>query len=332
MTPRLALAAGRCVVAQMPRASCSACVEACPHAALAVMPGGVSLVPDRCSGCGHCVAACPQGALSLPHAPPAVEAEGEGVAHICCPRVPDVPAGASLCAQALSLGDLARLWLGGTRLLALRIGDCSSCPEAPAVAAGLAGRLAQLNALLAARNLAPLQARLVPARARAASRRAEPSPDRGRRALLGLFGDPALRSDPVAALRGLQLLPPPAGAAAVFARAPGIVAQRCSGCDACTRICPEKALIRVKDSGGEMRYTSAPAACTGCGLCRDICDEDAVELRKTSEALPDVALFSYTCRTCRAEAHHPSAAFAAEALCPACRISGHHRKTVLVLP
>lgn len=332
MKPGLTLAPGRCVVAQMPRASCAACAEACPHGALTALPGGISLSPGRCSGCGHCVAACPQDALSLPQLPAAVEAEAEGVAHVSCPRAPDPPEGARLCAQALSLRELARLWLGGTRILALRIGDCSGCPEAPGAEAGLTSRLAHLNALLAARELAPLEARLVPARARAAPRRGLSPPDRGRRALLGLAGGLSRRPDAAAALRGMQLLPAPAGARPCFAWAPGIVAERCSGCDACIRICPEGALIRVKDSTGEMRYTSAPAGCTGCGLCRDICDEDAVELRKTSETLPDVALFPYTCRSCRAEAHHPSAAFAAEALCPACRISGHHRKTVLVLP
>lgn len=327
MSAALALAPGRCVAARMPQASCTACIEACPHAALSTAPGGIALAPEACSRCGHCVATCPLGALSLPATPSPVLAEEAGVALVACARAPQAPAEAAPCAQALGLGDLARLWLGGVRVLALATGDCATCPEAPR--AGLAERLAQLNALLAARGLAPLQARVAPA---ALLMGARPVP--GRRALLGLgrTAHPSAPRDPAAALAALQHLPAAVGRGpALFAFAPGINASRCTGCDACIRICPTQALIRVKDARGEMRYATDPAACTGCGLCKDICDKDAVDLRVTSEVLPEVPLHAFVCRSCRAEAVHPQPGFAAEALCPACRTSGHHRAPVVVL-
>lgn len=52
-----------CVHHQFRRASCRACVRACPVEALAITPQRVSLAADKCLGCGNCLYVCPTGAL-----------------------------------------------------------------------------------------------------------------------------------------------------------------------------------------------------------------------------------------------------------------------------
>lgn len=48
---------------------CGRCVTACPHGALEVVGGKVTLArPDDCSWDGECELACPQGAIQVPYA------------------------------------------------------------------------------------------------------------------------------------------------------------------------------------------------------------------------------------------------------------------------
>jgi ferredoxin len=44
---------------------CNACVEACPHGALAIQVNELIFQPEKCTGCGDCVQICPEHAIAL---------------------------------------------------------------------------------------------------------------------------------------------------------------------------------------------------------------------------------------------------------------------------
>lgn len=352
--------AARCVTARLPAADCAACVAACPAGALSLAGASLALAASRCTGCGHCAAVCPEAALALPDAAPVVLWRHEASACLACRHAAEAPPGRALCAQALGLEELAALWLSGLRVLLFASGDCTRCPEAPPAGLGLASRLSRLNALLASRGLAPLRTRPAPAGATArhtpsgaaarhapsgvAARHAsEGAQNPARRAFFAPFAAPLAAAaetvtapltegGPKTALARLQALPAAPGAAALFAHAPRIAAPLCTGCDACVKLCPQAALILVKDEMSHPCYRVDPAACTGCGLCTDICDTGAMALDEPGEASPEVRLYEYDCRSCRAHLHHPDPGLAARGLCPACARPGWGRAPVLVLP
>lgn len=57
-----------------------------------------------------------------------------------------------------------------------------------------------------------------------------------------------------------------------------IVAERCSGCGECARLCRFGAIIPLDKSPNAVRQV-APLACEGCGLCYHVCTCHAVEMR-----------------------------------------------------
>ncbi len=45
----------------------------------------------------------------------------------------------------------------------------------------------------------------------------------------------------------------------------------CRDCRMCYQSCPEKAISRIEQSNGTVRYVSDPERCTGCGVCAGVC-------------------------------------------------------------
>ena len=114
---------------------------------------------------------------------------------------------------------------------------------------------------------------------------------------------------------------------------PVIAAERCEGCDACVRLCPQGVFTfgESAEHGGS-GYDIDPARCTGCGLCIDICDVEAVTLERWSRSpqrrLP---LDEDSCRACGVQFHMPKGRLPADGLCRICRRTRHHRNLFQVL-
>ena len=55
--------------------------------------------------------------------------------------------------------------------------------------------------------------------------------------------------------------------------------NRCTGCGACSNICPTQAIEIIDDQQNNLRKIELwLGACIFCGYCRDICPEGAIEL------------------------------------------------------
>lgn len=210
------------------------------------------------------------------------------------------------CAHAPGLELLAAWWLSGVRVLAVATAECAACPDTPQVL--LSERVAQLNALLSARELEVMHIR----RARRDERRRSEAPvDAGRRRLM-----PGARSAENGALA--QVLAMGAGP---MVHSPVIDAARCSGCNACIRTCPDAVLSLVKDASGAFFYTTDASLCTGCALCEDVCDDDAISVLPHAPPPAPVALRSFACRMCGVQSYEPKDR--SSDLCRICRTRPH---------
>lgn len=314
-----------CSFGRLAASSCAACATACPRAALEASDEGLTLDPEACSACGACVAVCPQGAIRLGGLEAlAVRGRLREDAGLICPR----RAKTGVCLQALGLRALAALWLAGTRRIVGLTADCATCPEG----AGLdfEGRLGLLNQLLTDRDLPVMvwqKADAVPhGLPLIGAKDAVVNPLR--RALLGGLVPAPARDKPLARLQSLVARAPPR-----LAFVPQIDPARCTGCDACIRLCPEAALSLIKDESGGMVYQAISLHCSGCGLCADVCHGEALTVRQCHSEAPDVALTSLNCRGCGVDVHVPTAGpWATSGLCPICALTGHHKRLHQVVP
>jgi ferredoxin len=244
----------------------------------------------------------------------------KGYALLACPKVPN----GSLCLQALGMESLAQIWRSGVRALRLAIGDCLACENGAGL--NFAERLAGFNQLLADRDLAPLEVTIAsPSDTKRLPQLADPK-DRptSRRALFaGLAPSP---KGP--ALAWLQNQPGPDPRHAI---SPRIDPEKCTGCDACTRICPEAALTLIKADCDKLAYHSNAAACTGCAMCVDVCEPNAVTLPPLTTAQPDLVLHSFRCKSCGVLVHLPAEQNRAADLCPICTKTRHASRLFVVI-
>ncbi|MCB6179101.1 4Fe-4S binding protein [Rhodobacter sp. Har01] len=314
--------ADRCSLGRLARATCSACAQACPRAALTASDDGLELDPSACSSCGACAAACPAEAISLggidrpvPDRRTAVEA------WLACPRHPlGHRGGAPLCLQAIGMETLARFWLSGLRRVACLTADCATCPDGAGLP--LDARVAAFNALLASRGLPALGFRsaLAPPRGAARLRPGDAAePDAARRRMFGLTtASPPRRTALPPALARVQGLGE--GTGRLFADVPRILPSACTGCNACTMVCPTGAISLMRDQTGGLAYATDPALCTGCRLCLDVCSDTAIVLDRLAPAADPLRLIAFHCPGCGVTTYLPEGSPQAEAdLCPVCR-------------
>lgn len=336
------VAADRCVHSRLAQASCRSCIEACPTGAWIIDDERLGIEAARCDGCGLCIPACPEGAIVPDIAPARYRLDGGWIGFAACSRAAlagDGATGEGLlpCLHRLGLAALLDLYRQGVRTLLLCRGDCPNCPRGGG--RPLEQALNAVNALLADRALAPLTtsnlAQAEWTRQRNAARAAHRPTGMGRRAFFsGLVG---AVTDPVTALADHpnpgwsafippgRMIPRPEGSRlALFA--PRIDPHRCTGCDACARICPHLALTVTPDA-----YRLDPDGCTGCGSCTDLCAASAVRIHPLDpDPQTHLPLYGASCRACGLPFHRPSKSQDAKPLCPICERHNHNQHLFLV--
>jgi Pyruvate/2-oxoacid:ferredoxin oxidoreductase delta subunit len=261
---------------------------------------------------------------------------GEPVAFAACalalPRIGEP--GVLPCLHALGMRELLALRRAGvTRLVASR-GDCRTCPRGSAIP--IDAHLDAARQILVARGLAPLVTlALDPAawlRARDAAAR-QPRPNLDRRAFFRHAMDAAVEvvrradGDVAVDVTAPGRYFPTTGPGQWVPFVPEIDATRCTGCDACARLCPEGAIRADPDA-----YRLDPDACTGCRVCLDLCTQGAMTVRALAVPLrTEIPLYRGRCRACGAPFHSPKTGGAAAGLCPVCNLTNRHRRLFQVL-
>jgi len=329
----------RCVHTLSAAASCRACVDVCPRDAWLLDEEQLGIDADRCDGCGLCAAACPQGAVRVSIDPALKQSPDGDIAMLACEHsgIQD-GTGSVPCLHAIGLDQLATLCRQGVAAVVTCVGDCETCNRG--AAPHLSARLADLNRLLAGRNLPQMQYRQVTThdwalllRGRDMSHGDDIMDRRGFfRRMMHTLTEAHEELDPGATEDIGQFAP----AGRILAREspvqivpflPQIEPIRCNACHACVRLCPHAA-IRFLDEQDRTAYRIEPDRCSGCGLCEDLCDQDAISVASwTIPETCEIPLTADRCSDCGVTYLTPSAQAKTDRLC---RICASHRRQQLL--
>ncbi|UCD69205.1 MAG: 4Fe-4S binding protein [Betaproteobacteria bacterium] len=322
----------RCVHDRLAGASCQACAVVCPTGALSLGEDALELDVSACNGCMLCAAACPQEAIDSQQQPVESVALREGnTAYFACAHSGVGKVHCSLpCVHALSWRDLLRLYGAGVRGLVVTAGDCGRCDPQTL---RLDQTVLHVNEMLSSRRMREIEVRYLESGQfntviRDASAATPVSPRR--RAFLRRMVDPGHdRGEADTPATVAALLGESDSKGAVFPAAPLIDAERCDGCDACTRVCPTGALALVEEQ--VLHYRADASRCTGCHLCVDVCEPKAISLWPwTTSPQQSIALNSQRCSACGVDYHAPTSR--SDGLCTVCLATYHHRKLFQVDP
>lgn len=320
-----------CVYALLDSASCRACVEACPQQAWSLDDESLDIDTARCDGCGLCAPACPQGAIRHGYGPLRRRWKTRPLAFAACEQAPLPDSAPTLpCLHALGLGDLLGLYREGYRHLVQPEVDCDSCPRG--AGPRLAHTLGQVNLMLASRDQPQMSLRVVSAQKwhemLSSTDAPVAGPRLGRRGFLrhalGTGIEEGLKAAGVMEEQPGGFVPPgrlltPVSDKDVLPCVPEIDALRCSGCDACVRLCPHGA-VTLEEGDEESHYAVLARNCTGCGICVDVCDRDAIAIQRwQAQRQRDLPLSVQTCSGCNVPFHVPlGSGEADQAGCPVC--------------
>ncbi len=228
------------------------------------------------------------------------------------------------------LEELAALYMKGMKRLVL----VRTTMRSPEIMAMSKEAVEQFDRLLVSRGLEPMVVKQVGPTSKAAAvlhaQAEEIATTARRRQLLSQIAPDAEKDDVPPALTELQTFGANQ-AGALFAVAPVIDPNVCTGCHACHRACPADVLIYINDNSSGGRYTVSPAGCDACGLCVDLCTPSAIGLAFMTQRPDDIALTNWTCTACGVQVHAPVANAATDGLCDICRRTGHHKKLFQVL-
>lgn len=330
----------RCVHSQCEIASCTNCIDACPHAAWLLDDGSLSIDTSRCDGCGLCVAACTESALIQKTELLTGQLAGKPTLLAACEYADSKLKGQGVipCLYLMTPALLAEFYSLGYQELKFTSGDCNQCVRQQSCS--LTTSFEQLNQLLASRAVPLLKYQALGADAWKKQRAAlkvtySYESTQTRRQFLKQAVNLAvehnselkdLSTTPKSAQTWLTALPTSSDS---IDRLYPITAQinplRCNACHACVQLCPHQALSLVKLSDKTLFYQTTPEQCTGCQLCIDACDQQAISLKTYSIKPEPINLELACCKACGSPFNYPSIQ-ETQVYCRICSKTQHHRQ------
>lgn len=340
-----------CVHALCNESDCNACVAICPKQAWILDYDKLGLDIEACDGCGLCIPACPGGALHI-HFPWVIRTLGyRMIALFACEKSAVKESnGIMPCIHALGLRQLLQLYNAGIEVLLVATEQCTDCSCITSGAAQpetLYTRVKQLNSMLIERHKPPMSILKRSSTVWKKIYNTDEAINKGsqlsrRNFLQGggqQFREQLVIMDPLnlpecRTLPPGQLLPEAESSELKWPWVPAINKSRCSGCDACTRLCPTDALQLLNDNDTQSaQYKINPANCTGCGLCSSVCESAAISINYCSYIKTDtIDLFANNCKACGNIFHVPKLNTQSDQeLCRICENHNHSKNLFQVL-
>lgn len=302
-TKTVGFAADRCLHVVDKFATCSACYDICPAAA--ILPGEPpTFVNESCQQCRACLPVCPVGAFTADDETQALltyaERSSAKAVEVICGLNPQVEAGTTAtavrvrgCLAGLGVGAYLALVGQGVAQIAVRLDACADCPwnqlqpqveaqgqQAQALLA-LWGHEAAVTCLYEAGDdfqkrpfhhagSPPISRRNLFSWREAEKKAAEPD------------APPSPFHERLRFLKAIKQLPVPAKAGTTTSLA-GLgfalmaVNDDCTACGICARVCPTEAL-QLKTEKSSYQLVFSPQICIACDKCSHVCAPQAITL------------------------------------------------------
>lgn len=327
----------RCVHAHIETAGCRACVDACSTKAWLLDDAELALDAGKCHGCQLCVGACPTGEIQASRTVYTIRHESKRAVLFACLQSGIAKDDSNIpCLHALGVADLAGLYGDGIRSIVACRGDCEGCDLKPGRV--LDQHIESLNGILQSRDAETMTLIDVDTdtwKLKRRSARVMGDDDNMtrrqffRRATKLASDAVEHRLSPETHDDGyypyLHLPPRKNGSKAVFA--PVFDVDSCNACNACVRLCPQRALKHVMlESSASPAYKIDVDACCGCGICVDACDRNAISIEAWSVPKADVIPLALAqCVACGAPFQSTVSSPQPSPVCAICRQNQHNK-------
>jgi ferredoxin len=299
--------AERCVRYRYAYSECNRCGEACPHEAIRLFDAGAEVLAGMCQGCALCIAACPTDALTEKSvsADSLLKIAGDKKRLIIA-CAPSAAKGDAIvpCLGALGPVLLATFAKRGITLQLNGATHCAKCAHA-ATGPGMIESHRAARDILCGIDVARQWAPLETTSDEATSVVEEQEHDAARRGLfrriIGHGADVAsgkfeAAPAPLNAIRAAapflpdrkemlnSLYDAPVEEPVRVARHPSIpaenwvVAQGCTNCEACVRVCPTGAM-QLLENDESWRLVLLPERCVACDVCVEVCQPKVLRQR-----------------------------------------------------
>lgn len=291
----------RCVRYRYRYSGCQRCVDSCPQDAIIASDEGITIDVGKCSNCALCTTACPTAAL-LPDNLSRIDLLKEAIRGKRF-RVACTPSGLAGDALVPCLGSLGTAWLAylGKRGVELELAGTAHCEHCHHGSTGAATVARQVEARDAMEQSCAEEAWAPLILADGETSREADGFRPGRRSLFRrLVGrgvaeaamavespldvaavDKAIRPGPwhvpeMRELLGITCRHAGHDQCALPVRQPELpaaemlLAEGCTHCEACVRVCPTGAL-QIRETESDWNFLFFPERCVGCGVCTEVC-------------------------------------------------------------